>query len=104
MIDGIIGNILDNFEKNEYSNRSRELRAMATLLEKAADTIDEYCHAADGRESVNAYQYKMLEKERDDLSKELDGWKEKYKDLYEDYIFVGDKVKKLELEKGDDDG
>ena len=35
MTDGIIGTALNVFGEKEYPNRSRELRAMATLLEKA---------------------------------------------------------------------
>ena len=105
MTDGIIGTALNVFGEKEYLNRSRELRAMATLLEKAADIVDENARSAEGEEAVAALKIKILEKEKDDLSKELEEWKDKFKNLYEDYIYVCDKVKKLELEsKAEEDG
>lgn len=106
MTDGIIGTALNVLGEKEYKNRSKELRAIATLLEKAADTVDECCNEADSKEYVNTLQYKILEKERGDLAKELEEWKEKYKNLYEDYVFVCDKIKVLEAteKKGEEDG
>lgn len=102
MADGIIGSAISGFREKEYPNRSKELRAMATLLEKAADVVDEYTQRAENNEGWAAFEIKILKKERDKLSKELEEWKEKYKKLEETYNDIIGTTEKGE--KGNDNG